>query len=229
VAVLVTRPQPGAAETAVRLLALGRQPLVAPMLDIIPLAPRLPPQPQLQAVLVTSANALPALAHHTGLPLLTVGDATAAQARARGFLTVHSAAGDAAALAVLAARVCDPARGPLLLAGQQGRGEGLAAALRGAGFTVHHAAVYAAHPATKLPGGVRAAFLAHRIEAALFFSAATAQVFVALAATLSWEALADVPALAMSPATAAALAPLPWRGVRTAAHPTQGELLGLLP
>ena len=64
--VLVTRPQPGAAETARRLLALGRTPVLAPVLEIVPLAADLPPPDGIQAVLITSANALAAL--EAGMP-----------------------------------------------------------------------------------------------------------------------------------------------------------------
>jgi uroporphyrinogen-III synthase len=227
--VLVTRPQPGAAETARRLVALGRAPVVAPVLDIVPLAADLPPARQVQAVLATSANALSALRGYSSRVLLAVGDATAARARAHGFTTVHSAGGDARALAGLAVRICDPAGLALLLAGQQSQGRELAQALREAGFTVVHRDVYAARPAAVLPEPARAALCGHTVEAALFFSPATAQVFVSLAAALPPDAFTRVESLAISPEAAAALVALPWRRIRVAAAPNQDELLGLLP
>ncbi len=227
--VLVTRPQPGAAETARRLLALGRIPVLAPVLEIVPLAADLPLPGGIQAALITSANALAALGGHAGLPLLAVGDATAAKARARGFATVHSAAGDADALAELAKRVCNAAGLPLLLAGQQGQGRDLAQALRAAGFTVMHCSTYAARPVAALPEAARAALCAHQVEAALFFSAATAQAFVSLAVSLPTDTFTRAQALAISPAAAVALLPLPWGRIRVASAPDQDELLGLLP
>jgi uroporphyrinogen-III synthase len=226
--VLVTRPEPGAAETARRLVAMGRTPLLAPMLRIVPLAVDLPPPGSLQAVLLTSANALPALGGHAGLPLLAVGDATAAMARARGFRVVHSAGGDARALADLAARIGDPRGLALLLAGQQGQGADLVRRLREAGFAVEHRAVYAARPARALPEAARAALCAHAVEAALFFSAATAHAFVSVAVPLPEDAFASVDCLALSPAVAAELAALPWNRIRIATMPNQDELLGLL-
>jgi uroporphyrinogen-III synthase len=229
VSVLVTRPQPGAAETARRLIAMGRTPVLAPVLDIVPLAAGLPPPGQVQAVLATSANALAALRDHAALPLLTVGDATAAKARAFGFTEVRSAAGDARALAELAVRVCNPAGLPLLLASQQGQGQGLAQALREAGFAVVHRSVYAARPVGGLPEPARAALCGHAVEAALFFSTATAQVFVSLAASLPLETFTHVDSLAISSEAAAALVALPWHRIRIAAAPNQDELLGLLP
>jgi uroporphyrinogen-III synthase len=226
--VLVTRPQPGAADTARRLTAMGYQAVVAPLIEIVPLPARLPPPAKLQAVLVTSANGLSPLSGHTGLPLLAVGDATAAKARAAGFTTVHSAGRDAEALAVLATELCDPAGGALLLTGQLGQGRPLVRALRAAGFTVSHRAVYAARPVAALPEPALAALASDCVAAALFFSPATARAFVTLAAALPPETFARVQSLAISRAAAEALAPLPWLRIRVASAPTQDDLLGLL-
>lgn len=227
--VLVTRPQPGAAETARRLADMGFQPVLAPVIEIVQLAPRLPPPGQLQAVLATSGNAVAALSGHSALPLLAVGDATAAKARGRGFTVVHSAGRDAAALAELAARICDPAGLPLLFASQQNQGRPLVRALRAAGFTVIHRSAYAARPVPVLPEPARAALAGHAVAAVLFFSPATARAFMALAAALPAELFAQVDALAISAPAAAPLAPLPWRRIRVAAAPNQDELLRLLP
>lgn len=226
--VLVTRPQPGAAETARRLTEMGRHPVVAPVIEIVPVAARLPPPGQLQAVLATSGNAIPVLHRHTELPLLAVGDATAAKARARGFAVVHSAGRDARALADLAVRVCDPSGLPLLLASQQGQGRGLVRALRAAGFAVLHRSAYAARPVPALPEPAEAALRRREVAAVLFFSPATARAFVVLAASLPAEVFMAVDSLAISPAAAAPLAALPWNRIRVAAAPNQDQLLGLL-
>ena len=92
-AVLITRPEPGAAETAQALAALGWDPVLAPALTLAAL-PFKPP-PSCQALVITSraaARALPASA----LSVIAVGEATATEARARGFGGVEAAAGDAA-------------------------------------------------------------------------------------------------------------------------------------
>src|ERR1700748_3321155 len=72
--VLVTRTQPGASITAERLSALGFAPVVAPLLNIRPIAaPDLPPATDIQAVLVTSGHAVPLLAASlSDLPLFAV-------------------------------------------------------------------------------------------------------------------------------------------------------------
>ncbi len=85
---LVTRPQPGADATAARLVALGFEPAIAPLLAVEHLACDLPPPDGLGAVLATSGNAVDAIpGAWRGLPLFAVGDATAARARAAGFAT----------------------------------------------------------------------------------------------------------------------------------------------
>src|SRR5205807_2131790 len=102
--ILITRPEPGASETAARLARQGLRPIVAPVLEVRILTSHLPPPARLQAILVASGNAVPALpASHRHLPLLAVGEATASRAKAAGFARVASADGDARALAALAA------------------------------------------------------------------------------------------------------------------------------
>src|SRR6185437_14679666 len=55
--VLITRPEPGAAETAGRIAALGLAPVVAPVAIVQPMPAELPDPQNLQAVLVASGNA----------------------------------------------------------------------------------------------------------------------------------------------------------------------------
>lgn len=227
--VLITRPESTAGGTAGRLEGLGFTPVLAPMLAITSLTGRLSPR-GVQAVLVTSANALPALpASLHALPMFAVGDATAARARESGFARVESAAGDAMALAALVCGRCVPESGALLLPTARGEGLALARGLRASGFTVRRRTVYAAVPQTAIPDTARVALAAGSVHAALFFSAATARRFVQLLpAVLPAECLTAVDALALSPAVAAPLASLPWRRLRVAARPTQDALLTLL-
>lgn len=225
---MITRPDPGAQDTAARVTALGYTPIAAPMLTIRPLPARLPAK--IQAVLLTSANALPALpAALHALPLLAVGDATAARARAAGFATVTSANGDATALAALVARSLTPANGALLLPTARGEGMALAGLLRAAGFAVWRRTVYVALPQNMLARPAAEALSRGTVVAALFFSAATARQFATLLpAALPVACLKAVDALALSAAVAAPLAALPWRRLRVAAQPTQDALLTLL-
>jgi uroporphyrinogen-III synthase len=221
--VLVTRPEPGAAETAARLAARGWRPVLAPALV---LAPRpMAPAPRAQALLLASraaARAVPV----SGLPVLAVGAATAEAARERGFTDVAAAGGDAAALAALAAARLDPAAGPLLLAVGQGYSQALAAALRARGFRVLRRIVYAAREAPALPPEAAAALRATETPHALFFSPRSAACSVQLLGEAGLSGCTrGMVAHAISPRVAAVLAALPWRAVRVAARPDQDHLL----
>jgi uroporphyrinogen-III synthase len=228
-AVLVTRPEPGAAETARRVAALGWRPVLAPALVLTPRPFAAPPA---QALLLTSraaARAVPAME----LPVLAVGEATAAEARAHGFVNVAAGGGDAAALADLAAARLDPSAGPLLLAVGEGYGQALAAALRVRGFRVLRRLAYAARPATALPPAAHAALSAGEVVAALFFSPRSARCAISLVRAAGLAATAaQMQALAISPRVAETLrempAPLAWRAVRVAQRPDQDSLLELL-
>ena len=227
---LVTRPEAGAAETAERVAGLGFVPILAPVLSIAPLPARLPSPGTVQAVLVTSGNALPALgAAWHGVPVFAVGDATAARARAAGFRDVTSAGRNAEALAVLVRERCRPRGGTLLLPTARGEGLALAAELRGGGFAVARRAVYAAVPQKALPAAAAEALSGGAVAAALFLSPATARRFTKLLlAALPAGCLKAVDALALSPAVAAPLALLPWRRLLVADRPSQDALLTLL-
>jgi uroporphyrinogen-III synthase len=228
--ILVTRPEPGLAETVHALATRGFDPVPAPLLTVHPLRPAIPVR--VQAILLTSGQAAaplaalaPALRHHA---LLAVGDATAARARACGFDTVTSAAGDAARLAVIAAERLDPRNGPLLLACGLGQGADLATDLRLRGFRVIRRCVYAARPVPRLPDAALHALRSATIDAALFFSAETAAIFVRVLPPCLHNVLSEIGAFAVSPRAAAPLRALRWRGIEAAAFPTAASLLALL-
>ena len=224
---LVTRPAPGAQATAARLAMAGFQPVVTPFLQVRACATRLPRADRLQAVVAASGNAVALPDAYHALPLLAVGNATAARARAAGFATVHSADGDAADLVALASLVAAPDGGRLLLAAGHGQGSGLAAALRRAGFTVQRRAVYAAASVRRFPAPAAAA-IGGGLHAALFFSAATASAFARLLPPSLRGALRDTDAVVIGADAAAALQHLPWRALRVALRPTQDGILALL-
>ncbi|HEX7390288.1 MAG TPA: uroporphyrinogen-III synthase [Acidiphilium sp.] len=225
--VLVTRPEPGGSATAAALRALGHVPVLAPCLSVEPLPASLPGD--CGAIVVASAQALPGLpAELRHLPVFAVGDATAARARATGFVRVESAAGTARELAALAAaRV--PKGTALLLPCGAGQSLDLAASLRASGFRVNRRVVYRTRPAEVLPEAAIAALMARDIDRVMVFSAATARSFVAL---VTREGLADALAgaigVAISPAAAAPLVRLPFRAVRVAASPDQDHMLAIV-
>lgn len=228
--ILITRPEPGASATAARVAALGLVPLVAPVLAARQIASALPPPEDITAVLLTSGRAVPALlAAYRDLPVLTVGDATATRARAAGFHNVVSAAGDAIDLAGLAKAQLPWNARPILLAVGQFQGNALADALRTAGFRVLRRVVYSMVPARALTAPALAALRTGQVQAALFFSAATARHFVQLAERARvGAALRSVEAITIGRPAAMALERLTWRRIRVAARPNQDEMLALL-
>jgi uroporphyrinogen-III synthase len=225
--VLITRPEPAASATASLLRERGYTPYLAPMMAIVASPPFAPAAAQ--AVLATSANAIPALDRLDRDTLLfAVGDATARHAQATGFTDVRSASGDAQALAALVAATLAPADGALLLASGRGQGLELAARLRGLGYRVRRRIAYRRVAARHLPSAALDALRGGEIGHVLFYSADTARIFVDC--LRGHEALmTKVDALAISAQTAQALGAVAWRSISVANHPNQDELVALLP
>jgi uroporphyrinogen-III synthase len=227
-AVLITRPSPAAEETARHVSALGLQPIMAPLMTIQRIPADLPQDAA--AVLITSGNAvdgLPAWARTR--PVLAVGDATAARARAAGFAHVYSANGNATDLAALVRRTLPPDQGQLLLLTGRGQGAALIDLLRAQQRKVAVREVYETVPVPALPAAAAAALRGHDVRAAMFFSAETARQFVRLVTAASLKpSTQNADACAISPATGVALEALRWRRIRIATRPNQEEMLALL-
>ena len=224
---LITRPRADAEKLAQALETRGHDVRVEPLLTIRPIPGAVPDLAGVQAILLTSANALPALASaDPGRPVFAVGEASARAARAAGCGDVRAAGGDGASLARLIIAQCRPADGALLhLAGTEVR-PGLAEALRAAGFAVRRQAVYRAVAATALSQPVIAAIGARAIDAVLLFSPRSAAIFADL---IDGHGLSDclrqTEAICLSDAVAAACRRLSWATVRVAAHPAVEAIL----
>lgn len=112
--VLVTRPEPGATQTTLRLRELGFHPLTLPLQETVPLPVSLPAAAEADAAAIAAVAAPSASAiRHAprsligwlrGLPCFAVGGATARAAREAGFGHVLEADGDAESLADSIAR-----------------------------------------------------------------------------------------------------------------------------
>jgi uroporphyrinogen-III synthase len=101
--VAITRAMPEAEITAQRVRELGAEPVIAPLLTIVPCGYDTNTE-DAQAIIFTSINGVRAFpaTREARARILAVGDATADAARAAGFLDVRSADGDVDALAALA-------------------------------------------------------------------------------------------------------------------------------
>jgi uroporphyrinogen-III synthase len=187
-AVLVTRPHPDDEATAGALRARGFEVLQAPMLRFEPVPFHDDADERYGAIIVTSANALRAIAPHLAgsrllkLPLFAVGEHTASAARDAGFGEVMTAKGDAAVLrdlvlASVKTRQLKKAATLLYLAGAD-LARDLAGELSEKGFTVVTHTTYRMIPASSLPREICDAFVANRIEAVLHYSRRSARAFL---------------------------------------------------
>ncbi|TAJ32594.1 MAG: uroporphyrinogen-III synthase [Reyranella sp.] len=230
--VLITRPEREATTLAAALAERGHVPVIAPLFRLEILRPPADFAATLaasQAVLLTSANGARALAEASdqrGRPILAVGDTTASTAEGLGFSSVQSAAGDGVALAELARRQLDPASGPLLHVSGADVAVDLVEALKPDGFEVKRFALYDAREETELPDSARAALQARALDAATFFSPRAAEHFARLIQEAGLSgALAEVTAIAISPAALQPLSALPFKATVAAARPTRQSVL----
>jgi uroporphyrinogen-III synthase len=201
---------------------------MAPLMRIAPSGTP-PPERPFDAVVIASANALLAMAKvPRALPVLAVGERTAAAARAAGFADVTAAGGDRHALARLA-RDTLPARQRLLLAAGRDRKADTADLLSAAGHDVTTWIAYAAEAVETLPAAMRAALAGASLDAVLHFSRRSAS----LALGLSRHADAAAPLLAcrhvcLSAEVAAPLVEAGARCIVTAKTPDEAALMAAL-
>jgi uroporphyrinogen-III synthase len=230
--ILVTRPQPGAADTALALRARGHAPIVAPLSEIEILSEVDPKSGPWTAIVLTSANGLHGIASPAwrekwhSVPVFAVGDASAKAARAMG-LDVTSAAGNVNDLAkVVAARLKPPAR-LLYLAGEERAGD-LAGALRAENFNVDLVVVYRLVAAQSLPEPAAAA-LVGEIDGVLHFSRQSAAAFLAAArnSNLLGAALTKPVHFCLSAQVAGPLREAGAAKIRVAGQPNENALLEL--
>jgi uroporphyrinogen-III synthase len=232
--VLVTRPEPDASRQAEMLSARGHEPVVAPLLTIEYLDDAALDLAGAQALIVTSRNALRALARHKQrdealkVPVLAVGDATAHAAQELGFREVTIGLGTGAALAGLITQELAPGEGPLIHMVGDALAFDLAAALEAHGFTVRKTLLYRGVPADTIPAETLSMLLQGGIDGVILMSPRTARVFMELLAKHdAVEAGKGLICYCLSEAIAEELTPLGF-AVRVAATPREEDVLALL-
>ncbi len=193
--VLVTRPQADAERTAAVLRARGHDVLVAPLMRVEPIAADL--DGKWSAVVITSANAVNAIAHNSArgalikLPVFSVGRRSAEAAQQVGFTDVASANGDVHDLVRLIAARLDKNKTPVLYIAGEDRSTDLLAELSARGIAAEMRIVYCA-VTTPLPPPLIEALKAGEVDAVLHFSRRSADNYVTDARTagISGPALA---------------------------------------
>lgn len=224
VQVLITRPQPQAAQTAARLTARGHDVLLAPLLTTVALDWQLPElMPEALAFTSTAAvwlagTQLAALRH---FPVFAVGNATAAAARKMGFRQVigssESPKMDVSTAAALFAWISGSGFSHVLY---------LAARDRTAGElppNVELRVVYAADLVAALPGPALMALSGATPPLTLLYSVRTAAHFAALADAAGLDRR-TLRLAALSPPVLAAAGP-GWQSGIAAPAPNETALL----
>lgn len=232
VRMLITRPEPDADETAGRLEALDIDTEICPLLTHETLPANLPEPDGFAALALTSTNALraleerQALQHYLHLPVYSVGDRTAEEARRRGFTQVESAGGAFADLAELLIRA--RLDRPVFYPAARDRAGDLAKSLAPHGLMVITTPIYAMNPVAALPPGLLDDLETGTIGAALFYSRRTAATFVTLCAErLPREARSRLAVLCLAEAVAEPLVDAHFVRVGLADYPSEEAMMGL--
>lgn len=229
--VLVFRPLEDAERSAQSLRERGKDPVVAPLFQVLPTGEK-PPKGPFDALVLTSANAVPALeglpkSWRGVLPAFCVGTRTADAAGKLGF-TAHSARGGRAELLALILEQLPKGQKLLLVAGRD-RHEDLPQQLGDAGHEVTIWTAYEAKAVEALPTAAADVLRDGSADAALHYSPRSAEVFFDLAgkAGLTEQAQA-LPQLALSAAIAAPLISAGSDTVLVAEHPEEAALFAAL-
>ena len=231
---IVTRPEPDDARTARALIRLGHEAILSPMLDIVADTKASIVERSYQAVVVTSSNAVRALAARAddgclrALPLYAVGDQTALEAKRAGFAQARSAGGALGDLTALLEEACHPGAGALLYAAGDVQSGDLAAEMRQKGFDVETVIVYRSVPRKRLSGVAEAAIRDDTVDGVLLYSRRSATAFSEAVAGAGLAPLPERVALyCLSPAVAAPLAETS-ANIRVAKEPSQISLFALI-
>ncbi|MGY4432073.1 uroporphyrinogen-III synthase [Bradyrhizobium sp. F1.13.1] len=237
--ILVTRPHPDNEATSENLRARGHVVLLAPVLKFEPVAFHGESETSYSAVIVTSANAIRAVAPQLQdlglleLPLFAVGEHTAAAARDAGFAEVIVAGGDGAALRD---KVMQSARdkrlkkkGTLLYLAGADLSRDLGGELSAEGFNVVTHTTYRMAPVKLLPRDVCEGFAAHGIRAVLHYSRRSARAFLEAARGEGVEISAlAIPQCCLSETVAGVLREAGASQVLVAATPDENALFDTL-
>ncbi len=229
--VLVTRSAPGDHATVAALRDRGAPAISSPVLVTEFCAPAEPDWTGVQALLVTSAAAAGAVRSYESaksLPVLAVGDQTAAALRDAGFSNVQSAHGDAADLLDLAGRL-PPGAGRLVYLRGGDVATDLAAELAARGFATQSLVVYRASRAAMLTDRAISAIRAGEVTRVVFHSQAGTQAFLSLAADSALTGYFNkMTAFAISARAAEPLDSGVWRAIRIASSPNETALLSII-
>lgn len=232
--VLVTRPQPGAANTARRLQDMGFSPVILPLSQIraLPASPADVPN-AIDAVAITSVNAVRHAPHDliarlAGHRSFAVGTKTAAAAREAGFSSITEGPGDAAGLAEMVVRREKPDAFIAYLTGRV-RLPKFEARLAQAGIRIATIETYDTTEVSYSDAELSGVFGDRPIEAILLYSAKAAEAVAMISGRRQWDFhFAETRYFCLSSRISAKLHGVCSEKVSVAAEPAEDALLALL-
>ena len=230
--VLITRPGEDGTALAEILRARGIESVIEPLLSIKYLdGPELKLE-NIQALLLTSANGVRALARRTDrrdIPVYAVGDATAMTARKAGFIQVHSAAGDVKTLVDLVKEILKPKDGPLLhIAGSSVAGD-LIGLIDASGFKCTRSVLYEAIGERSLRSSTITGIKDSQIDAVTLYSPRSAERFVELTRKARLvRSCHKINVICLSQSVAEKVSEIKWQSVLIADEPNQDAVLKLI-
>ena len=229
--IFVFRPPVEAERTAAAIRSRGHEAIVAPLFAVSRL-PEPAPQGPFSAIVLTSGNAVPALADlpqaWQDLPVFAVGGRTAAKVREAGFEDARSANGNRDDLiGLIRDNLAVPAR--LLLIVAHDRHEDVGDKLTAAGFEVATWVAYEAQAVSAFPALAQQALRQGGVDGALHYSARGVRTCLALARDAGvTEALLDLTHVTLSADVAGPLISAGASTVLVAEYPEEAALLAAL-
>ncbi len=232
---VITRPRKDAERQADQLRALGHEPLIHPLLEIV-----YPPLPafnfdDVQALVITSRNALRALSDSDAfkdakkLPVYCVGEGTAEFAQDLGFSTVFVGGGTAKELVPALTDTASPDGGMLLYLTGHTLAFDLETPLTEAGFRVKRIVVYEAMALGREQTVNFAQSLKAGVDGVLLMSPRTASAFVNFIKIFSLEReTCEIICYCYSEAIAKPLGEIDGLTVAVSSGPTEEEFLKLI-
>jgi len=229
--IFVFRPPAEAARTAKALRDHHHEPVLAPLFAVSRTADPAPEGP-FDALVLTSGNAVPALAElaatASDIPVFSVGARTAGKVREAGHAGSRSADGNRDDLIRLIGETL-PAGSRLLLIVGRDRHDDVGDRLAQAGFAVTVWTAYAAEALAAFPDEARDALRQGAVEGALHYSARGVRTCLDLARAANvLEPLLDLTHVTLSADVAAPLIAAGASTVLVAEHPEEAALLAAL-
>lgn len=236
VSVLITRPQASAEFLAYELQLRGYAGIIEPLLSIVSTDMPQPDLSEIQALMITSANALTALEAGDyeldsllSMPCFCVGPRTAEKASLFGFRKIYSSASDGTALAQLISQSLHNKKKAVLHITGRDTDSKAHDTLQSLGFAVQPWPIYQAVPTRQLsPHSVRL-IQENKVGVVTVFSVRTAETLKAMLQKYKLEACCkELIAIGLSSAVTDTLSSLAWRKLITAPTPTEDAVLDCL-